>query len=256
MSSALSLLLAASVIAVSAPKAAANPPQAPAQAPKAPAQAPHPTGAQMPKGEDLTGKVIERLEASPYCYLRLKTAKGEVWTAVPEAKAEKGSEVTVANAVLMTDFESKTLKRTFAQVYFGTLATPGAATPAAGANPHGQADQPAKPVKVGKVAKASGADARTVAEVWAQKQSLKGKTVTVRGKVVKITKGIMGKNWLHLQDGSGDKKKGTNDITATSQAEAAVGGTVTIQGVVRTDKDFGAGYTYAVIIEDAKVTRK
>jgi len=250
MSSTLSLLLAASVMAGSAPNAVANPPQAPA--PKAQAQAPHPTGAQMPKGEDLTGKVLERLEASPYCYLRLKTAKGEVWTAVPEAKAEKGSEVTVSNAVLMTDFESKTLKRTFAQVYFGTLANAGAA---AGANPHGQA-QPAKPVKVGKVAKASGADARTVGEVWAQKQALKGKTVTVRAKVVKVTKGIMGKNWLHLQDGSGDKKKGTNDLTATSQAEAAPGDTVTIQGVVQTDKDFGAGYVYAVIIEDAKVTGK
>ncbi|WP_243285863.1 hypothetical protein [Geothrix terrae] len=248
MSSALSLLLAASVMAGFSPDAAAATP------PQASSPAPHPTGAQIPQGEDLTGKVLERLDASPYCYLRLKTAKGEVWTAVPEAKAEKGSEVTVANAVLMTNFESKTLKRTFAEVYFGTLATPGA-TPA-GANPHGQAGRPAKPVKVGKVAKASGADARTVAEIWAQKQNLKGKSVTLRAKVVKFTKGIMGKNWLHLQDGSGDPKKGTNDLTATSQAEVAVGDTVTIHGVVQTDKDFGAGYTYAVIIEDAKVTGK
>ena len=249
MSSALSLLLAASVMAGFSPDAAAATP------PQASSPAPHPTGAQIPKGEDLTGKVLERLDASPYCYLRLKTAKGEVWTAVPEAKADKGSDVTVANAVLMTNFESKTLKRTFAEVYFGTLATPGAA-PAAGANPHGQAGRPAKPVKVGKVAKAAGAEARTVAEIWAQKQNLKGKGVTLRAKVVKYTKGIMGKNWLHLQDGSGDPKKGTNDLTATSQAEVAVGDTVTIHGVVQTDKDFGAGYTYAVIIEDAKLTGK
>jgi len=250
MPSALSLLLVASVMAgFNSTAAAATPPQAAAAAP-------HATGAQMPKGEDLTGKVLERLEASPYCYLRLKTAKGEVWTAVPEAKAEKGSEVTVANAVLMTDFESKTLKRTFAEVYFGILATAGAATPAAGANPHAQGAQPAKAVKVGKVAKASGVEARTVAEIWAQKDGLKGKNVTLRGKVVKFSKGIMGKNWLHLQDGSGTSKKGTNDITVTSQDEAAAGDTVTISGVVQTHKDFGAGYNYAVIIEDAKVVKK
>ncbi|WP_257308228.1 hypothetical protein [Geothrix fuzhouensis] len=250
MPSPLTLILVASVMAgFSSNTMATTPPQAAAPAP-------HPTGAQMPKGEDLTGKVLERLEASPYCYLRLKTAKGEVWTAVPEAKAEKGSEVTVANAVLMTDFESKTLKRTFAEVYFGTLATAGAATPAAGANPHAQGTQPAKVVKVGKVAKAPGAEARTVSEIWAQKDSLKGKSVTLRGKVVKYSKGILGKNWLHLQDGSGDKKKGTNDITVTSQDEAAAGDTVTIRGTVQTSRDFGAGYSYAVIIEDAKVIKK
>lgn len=213
--------------------------------------APHAPAAQMPQGQDLTGKVLERLEASPYCYLRLKTPKGEVWTAIPEAKAEKGSEVTVANAVLMTNFESKTLKRTFAEVYFGTLATSGAA-----ANPHGHAGAPAKAVKVGKIAKAAGTDARTVAEIWAQKDGLKEKSVTLRGKVVKYSKGIMGKNWIHLQDGSGDPKKGTNDLVVTSLDEAAVGDTVTIKGVVHANKDFGAGYSYAVIIEDAKVARK
>ncbi len=241
--SALPLLLVAATLVGSVPDkpAAAHP-----------AAGPHATAAQMPQGEDLTGKVLERLEASPYCYLRLKTPKGELWTAIPEAKAEKGSEVTVANAVLMTNFESKTLKRTFAEVYFGTLATAGAE---AGANPHGQAGPPAKAVKVGKVAKAIGADARTVAETWTQKDSLKGKSVTLRGKVVKYSQGIMGKNWLHLQDGSGDPKKGTNDLVVTSLDQAAVGETVTIKGVVQTNKDFGAGYRYAVIIENAKVAR-
>ncbi len=213
--------------------------------------------------EGLTGKVLERIDASPYCYLRLKTAKGEVWAAVPEAKIEKGAEVTLATPMLMNNFESKTLKRTFPEIYFGNLApaggvpaAPAAAAPAPGANPHAQVANTAATIEVGKVDKASGADARTVAEIWAQKASLKGKTVTVRGKVVRYSAGVMGKNWMHLQDGSGDAGKGTNDITVTSMDGAAKGDVVTARGTVATDKDFGAGYTYPMIIEDAKVQKK
>ena len=218
------------------------------------------TGAPM-AAQGLSGKVLERIDASPYCYLRLQTARGEVWAAVPEAKIEKGTEVTIANPMLMANFESKTLKRTFAEVYFGSV-TPaggGAATPAPGAAavPQGQMGAPKVPMDVvGKVDKAAGADARTVAEVWSQKGSLKEKTVTIHGKVVKYNPGVMGKNWMHLQDGSGDAAKGTHDITVTSQDSVAKGDVVTIKGVVRVDKDFGAGYTYAIIVEDAKVAKK
>lgn len=255
MPGAISLLLAASsMVGFTQNKPDAPHPVA-ATAPQATASAPHAPGAQMPMGEAVTGKVLERLEAPPYCYLRLKTAKGEVWAAIPAAKAEKGSEVTIANAVLMTAFESKTLKRTFAEVYFGTLAAAGAASPATatGGNPHAKAGQAAKTVKVGR---ASGADARTVSEIWAQKGRLNGKSITVRGKVMKYSAGVMGKNWMHLQDGSGNDTKGTNDITVTTQDAVATGDTVTIRGVVRTNKDFGAGYSYAVLIEDAKVIKK
>jgi len=214
-------------------------------------------------GQGLSGKVLERLDASPYCYLRIQTSRGEVWAAIPEAKIEKGTEVTVANPMLMNNFESKTLNRTFAEVYFGTLAPAGgaaavAAPPAApaGGAPAQMGTPPPAPMEVGKVDKATGADAQTVADVWAKKGNLKEKSVTIHGKVVKYNPGVMGKNWLHLQDGSGDAGKGTHDITVTSQDPAAKGDVVTIKGVVRLDKDFGAGYTYAVIVEDAKVVKK
>jgi hypothetical protein len=217
-----------------------------------------PTAAAPAAGQGLSGKVLERIDASPYCYLRIQTARGEVWAAVPEAKIEKGTEVTVANPMLMSNFESKTLNRTFAEVYFGTIAPAGGATamPAAPAGaPQGPTGAPVVPMEAVKVDKATGADARTVAEVWAQKGSLKEKSVTIRGKVVKYNPGVMGKNWLHLQDGSGDAGKGTHDITVTSQDPAAKGDVVTVKGVVRLDKDFGAGYTYAIIIEEAKVVK-
>ena len=135
------------------------------------------------------------------------------------------------------------------RIYFGTLS--GGTTPA-GSGAMGAA---APAVVVDKVEKARGADARTVAEAWAQREQLNGKTVTIRAVVVKYNEGVMGRNWIHLQDGSSDATKGTNDITVTSMDGVAMGATVTITGTVHINKDFGAGYSYAVIVEDAKVAK-
>ena len=93
----------------------------------------------------------------------------------------------------------------------------------------------------------------TIAEVWQRKAELAGSQVTVQGRVVKYNAAILGRNWLHLQDGSGELAAGTNDITVTTTAEVAVGDVVTATGTVATDRDFGAGYTYSVMIEDATV---
>ena len=91
-----------------------------------------------------------------------------------------------------------------------------------------------------------------VADIFAKKAELSGKIITVHGKVVKVNLGIMGANWLHVQDGSGEA--GTNDITVTTRGEAKVDDKVIITGTLSTDKDFGSGYKYAVIIENAVVT--
>jgi hypothetical protein len=221
-----------------------------------------------PPSASIKGKVLERLDAPPYSYLKIQNGKEEVWAAVPKAEVAKGAEVNVLNAMPMANFESKTLKRKFDVVYFGTLegATPpaaaaGAPPPGMDNSPAGMAQQHAKaaqgPANVGdvKVAKATGADARTVAEVYAQKGALKEKPVSIRGKVVKFNPGIMGKNWVHLQDGSGKADKGDNDITVTTQDMTSVGDTVLVKGTVRIDKDFGAGYAYPVIVEDAKLSK-
>ena len=108
---------------------------------------------------------------------------------------------------------------------------------------------------VGKVPKASGKDARTVEEVIAGKSALKDKAVSVRAQVVRVNNGIMGKNWLHVQDGSGQAAAGTHDILVTSKDSAAVGDIVTVKGTVRTDVKVGPGYDYAVLIEDASVRK-
>jgi len=133
-----------------------------------------------------------------------------------------------------------------------TAAAPEAA-PAAqpAAAPHPMPAAPTETVDLSGIAKADGG--KTVAEVFAEKDQLAGQPVIVRGKVVKSNPDIMGKNWLHVRDGSG--AEGTNDITVTTAgAVPNVGDTVVVKGVLSLDKDFGMGYQYDVIVEDAEVT--
>jgi len=93
--------------------------------------------------------------------------------------------------------------------------------------------------------------ASTVEDLFVKKSDLAGKQVVVKGKVVKVNNGIMQRNFLHLQDGTGGE--GTNDITVTSQQTAQVGDEVTITGNLSADVDFGAGYTYPLLIEEASI---
>jgi len=104
------------------------------------------------------------------------------------------------------------------------------------------------------VSSATDAVSKSIAELYQEKGALKGKQVTLHGKVVKVNNGIMNRNFIHLQDGSG--KEGSNDITVTSQQTAQVGDEVTVTGTVTVDLDFGSGYSYPVIVEKATITKK
>ena len=212
-------------------------------------------GGDMPsasgKAVVVKGKVLEVKTVDHFTYLRLATGEGEIWAAVLEAPVKKGASVTVQNATVMQDFYSKSLKRTFKKILLGTLAGYGnvpAAMPSFGAafsiSPH-------KPVKMKPVAKAAGPNAMTIAEVVDKAHQLKGKTVAVRGRVVKYNANILDKNWVHLRDGSGSAADGNNDILVTTTDTSRVGDVVTATGVVNTDRDFGAGYAYKVLVEKA-----
>lgn len=196
----------------------------------------------------VSGEVLEVKDVEIYTYLRLKTKDGEMWAAVSKAPVKVGAKVTIENSMVMKNFESKSLKKTFPTIIFGSL---GGAGPVAAAMPAAAAKVvDTTPIKV---AKATGANARTVAEVVTKATELNGKPVRVSGKVVKYNSGIMGKNWIHLRDGTGLDADSSNDVLVTTAAETKVGAVVTVTGVVRTNKDFGAGYSYKVLIEDAKL---
>ncbi|HEX8988501.1 MAG TPA: hypothetical protein VF816_11100 [Rhodocyclaceae bacterium] len=211
--------------------------------------------APAPDVSTLTGTVLEVKDVESYSYLRLKTKDGETWAAVERAALKPGAKVTIENATMMTNFESKSLKRSFPSIWFGNLAGAGGAASAdAMAKAHGgMMSKPAAAVADVNVAKATGPDARTVAEIVSKRAELKDKAVTIRGKVVKYNAGIMGKNWVHLRDGSGKEADGSNDLLVTTADATQVGAVVVARGTVRTDKDFGAGYAYKVLVEDASL---
>jgi hypothetical protein len=226
-------------------------------APEKSAPAPkHPPSMKAENAEtsSLSGKVVETMDAGGYTYVCLEKGGEKTWVAAPQMKVTVGKEMDFAPGSVMTNFQSKTLNRTFDMIVFspGPASAGSVPAPKAGA-PTGSKAQVAPAEKDIKVAKATGANAYTVGEVWAKRAALHKKQVTVKGKVVKVSKAIMSRNWIHIQDGSGDAKKGTHNLVVTSQDAPEVGDIVIVSGTVAKDKDFGAGYLYKVIVENATI---
>lgn len=218
-------------------------------------------------GPNFSGKVTETMKAASYTYVLLDTGKQQVWVAAMEFAVKKGDTVAVSGGMPMKDFHSKTLNRDFDVVYFAAGAqvngklnkTETTELPAGHPSVDGEKSElpkghPPLPAanaiqKIGKIQKAAGG--KTIADVYAEKMNLKGKPIAVRGKVVKYNANILGKNWLHIQDGTG--KPGSDDLVVITDSKSTVGDTVLVNGKVSTDRDFGSGYKFDVMVEDAKV---
>lgn len=204
------------------------------------------------------GTVLEFINASNYTYVRVDTGSDKIWLAAPAFRVKVGDRVVFPPGMPMQNFQSKSLGRTFDLVYFvGGIALEGS-EPASRELPAGHpkitrdnAAAPA-PAKIDLSAIARPKGGKTVAEIYKERAHLSGKKVLVRGKVVKVNSGVMGKNWIHLKDGTGEQ--GANDLIVTTQAETKVGDTILVRGTAAADKDYGYGYKYAVIVEDAQVT--
>lgn len=190
-------------------------------------------------GQAHKGVVLETASGGGYTYLKVKEDGKEFWVAGPETAAGKGARVGFSEQIWMTNFTSKALNRTFDKILFVSgvdVESPGAKTPAA---------EPKKNSK-----KTKDAQTYTIDQIYARKGELKGRLVKVRGNVVKVSENIMGRTWVHIQDGTGSEG-GNKLVFRSKDGKAAVGSAVTAQGVLETDKDFGFGYFYAVIVEDA-----
>lgn len=212
-----------------------------------------------------SGKVAETMDAGGYTYVLVDTGTNKLWAAAPKFSVKPGDAVLVPDSMPMKNFRSESLKRDFPVVYFTGGITVNGANPGAATLPAGHPDIGGLPVghppMAGKAAASPKVDftglkpakgGKTVADVYAASASLGGKSVTIRGKVVKFNANIMGKNWLHLQDGtgSGDQK----DLLVTTTGQAKLGDTVLVEGKVALNKDFGSGYKYNLLVEEAKVT--
>ncbi|MCR4289690.1 MAG: DNA-binding protein [Candidatus Scalindua sp.] len=208
--------------------------------------------------DPLVGTVAETMNSGGYTYILLQTKKDMVWVAIPESKVTVGEDVVLAAGFEMIEYKSPSLNRTFDSILFSEgLISQGGSAPE-GAKPHKKTlgSSGAKPSTQEdiKVEKADGGNAYTVAELFKKRKELDNKDIILKGKVVKVTARIMNKNWLHIQDGTGNANDGTNDMVVTTMDLPSVGDTVTIKGVLFSDKDFGSGYKYNAIVEFGQVS--
>ena len=237
----------------------------------------------------ITGTVLETMDSGGYTYMQIDTGMDKPWVAVPQAQAKVGEKVTAMPGMVMKNFTSKTLNRTFESIVFSgglagavkaphgsgggmgsamggdggdSFASAVAAEGGGGAQPSAQQAQAAgsggslgaiTPFSEIKVEKATGDNAYIVGDVFGKKDSLNGKTVRVHGKVTKFSPMIMKRNWVHLQDGTGDPMNNTHDLVFTTEATVNEGDEITMEGVLAANKDFGSGYKYDAIVEESKV---
>jgi len=204
-------------------------------------------------------EVTEVIQATSYSYLKVKENLAERWVAVSKQDIKVGDVYYYDEALQMSNFESKDLARTFDVIFFVNQIskTPITKTPIA-KNPMGGA----MPAHSGKVETEKSStvtlekteDEITVAQIFADRAEFTASEFEIRGVVVKVNKQVMGKNWIHIQDGTNNA--GSFDLTVTSQDISEVGNQVTFKGKLTLEKNFGSGYFYDVIMEDAVLVNK
>jgi hypothetical protein len=203
------------------------------------------TSAETSKGPAQGGTVLETMEGGGYTYMKLDQDGNTVWIAVRRANVAVGDKVEYVERMRMPNFTSKTLKKSFDEIVFAELRGEHVAVSPMQTIPE---------IAVGgePIEKAEGG--YTIAEVFANREALKGKPIKVRGRVVKVSQAIMNRNWVHLKDGTGEK--GSDKIVFRSEDQVAqVGSIVTAEGRLETERDFGYGYRYEVLVEDASFSQ-
>ncbi|MBS2098800.1 hypothetical protein [Carboxylicivirga linearis] len=193
------------------------------------------------------GTVSEVIQTPSYTYLLIKESMGENWIAIPKAEVKEGQQVFYDEGLEMKNFQSKTLQREFETIYFVK-------------GIRNEALESVDEAIRKNINKSSGAaktdieieqpqGAQSIAYIFENKSSLSDTKVTVKGKIVKVNNGILNTNWVHIQDGSSFEN--SFDLTVTTDELYQVGDVVTFIGTIGLNRDFGAGYIYNVIMEDA-----
>lgn len=197
------------------------------------------------------GTVAETMNTGGYTYVFLENEQEKIWIAGPETAVQVGDIVQATEGMPMSNFTSNTLNRTFDVVYFSgslqNLTSPAPATARAPAP--AKADPVVADIEVDELE-----PGQNIAYVYANRDALAGQVISLRGKVVKVNENILGMNFIHIQDGSGDAADRNNDLTITSKASTDVGETIVVTGTVILDKDFGAGYSFPILLEDAAIS--
>jgi hypothetical protein len=192
--------------------------------------------------------VNDFMDASRYTYLNVTEGDKTFWIAIPYAEVKKGNTYYYQGGVLMNNFESKEHNRVFETLYLvsGVSESPDLEGFV------GRSLSDLEDSQILKVAKVSPIEGGTgFSELFGSPSDFNDKIIVVTGQCVKVNRNIMGKNWIHLQDGSKNAQDDNLDLTVSTMEEVNIGDVVTFEGKIATNRNFGAGYSYDLIMEEA-----
>lgn len=206
-----------------------------------------------PKDAVHSGTVTYAKTAGGYTYLKINEAGKEVWLAALPMEVAVGDLVEYAGGDVMKDFKSKAMNQTFDSIRFvSRVHVVNKDMPPDEIHKRvNVGHEKAKAPKRGEIARAR--NGRTVGEIYSERDKLAGQQIVLRAKVVKVSRNILGKNWVTLSDGTG--KSPDDFIVVTTQELPAVGEVVTVAGTLKTNVNLGAGYSYKALLEGGKFTK-
>jgi hypothetical protein len=196
-----------------------------------------------------TVQVQEVIQGQSYTYLKVKEEGTLFWVAISKSEMEVGETIAFKNPLEMRNFTSKELTRTFEVIYFVGRIEKESPSSVGEETPHSHQPKPVVETKAVSIEPVEGGV--SIGELFSNREAYAGKVVRVKGQVTKVNLSIMGKNWVHLQDGTGEP--GSNDLLVTTQDKVALGDTVTFEGTIALNRDFGSGYAYELLMEEAKL---
>lgn len=190
--------------------------------------------------------INEILDTEKYSYLNVSEDGEKYWIAIPRKEVQVGSTYFYKGGLLKKNFESKEYNRVFETIYLVSEVIPHP-TNSVSSEPN---DIPPKDKISGEAVSVELAEGSVkLSELFFDPKKFEGKLIQVTGKCVKVNQMIMGRNWIHIQDGSGQDL----DLTITTTENVNVDAIVTFKGTIALNKDFGAGYKYDVIMEMASL---
>jgi len=192
--------------------------------------------------------VKEVIHTTSYTYLKMKEEGDVYWGAVPRNdNIVEGKTYYFDNYMEMENFPSKELDRTFDHIYFMQSISDKPFPSAKNINAEKKGSTEVGNMEIGNIERIEGVV--TIGELFENKSGYEGKTIKIHGQVVKFTPAVMNKNWVHIQDGT--QSNGNFDLTVTTNDVVKKGDVVTFEGLVVLNKDFGYGYAYDILMEDA-----
>ncbi|MBK5193008.1 MAG: hypothetical protein JJE07_07315 [Flavobacteriaceae bacterium] len=192
--------------------------------------------------------ISESADGGTYTYLNVEENGNKYWMAIPNTEVKVGDTYYYNGGMLMENFESKQLEKTFDKIIFAdNIRTTEKAPVQKQVNPHTNSDTTAV-VEI-KIEKAE--NGISLEELFTNKKSLSGKSIIVRGKVVKLNNAILDRNWVHIVDGTQFENK--KSLTVTTKEMVKIGDTVTFKGIIVLEKDFGQGYIYDILLEEGEL---